>query len=163
MVRRFKRVAPAVLARLSAIRRACAGQSQIAYDGDSGRVLLPGRNGAPALVVPLDYGEIIPMSRPRAPFEVLQEVFDNRLQDMTAFCCELRPHLDLGGIPELPADGSTPYWRNDYFTGDDARVAYAVVRTFRPAADLGNRQRSQHEVLSEGDSRWSAGHPAHLG
>ena len=119
--------------RLSAIRRACAGQTQIAYDADSGRVLLPGRNGVPALVVPLDYEAIIPRQRSRAPFDALQEVFERDLEGMTAFCNQLAAHLDVAGVPQLAEDGCTPHWRNDYFTGDDARVASAIVRTFCPS------------------------------
>lgn len=76
-------------------------------------------------------------------------------RDMTRFEREvavLQPYVgELVDVPSAATDAVTPFWNNGYFDGDDARVAYATVRAYRPARIMeiggGNSTKFMHRAV----------------
>ena len=112
------------------------------------------RGDTPALMVPLDYDEVIPRQLGRQPFPLLAERFDKVLPQMKQFCDQLRPFFEIPGVADDKQDETTPYWNNGYFTGDDVRIAYAIARTFRPKRIVeigsGNSTKFFRKAISDG-------------
>jgi hypothetical protein len=77
-----------------------------------------------------------PVILPPAPdehVEVLVEMFDRQLDEFRGEVETLEPFFpELNDVPAEQVDESAPFWNNHYFSGDDARVAYAMTRAYRP-------------------------------
>lgn len=76
--------------------------------------------------------------RPRPPHHIyrpIEAVLTARDADYGALVGELAPYLDCAGLDEIPErerDARAPYWRNGYFSGIDARAAYALAALRKP-------------------------------
>jgi hypothetical protein len=115
---------------------------------------------SPHLTVPLDYPDVV---RPRPAGFVygnVLKVFESHMKTMTAKIEELRSWIDCEPLNKVPVErvnDTEPYWNNGYFSGDDARVAYALVRSHRPAAIVeigsGNSTKFFRKAIAEGYTR----------
>lgn len=85
------------------------------------------------LVVPTFGYPVVLDTEPDARFEAVDAVFEQQIDRFRAELDRLRPYFaELNDIPTHQIDDVTPFWENGYFSGDDARVAYAAVRAHRP-------------------------------
>ncbi len=93
------------------------------------------RGPFPRLVVPLDHPAVVrPPPGPHA-FAAIEALFEAHRPAIEAALAALEPHLFAPGLRAVPAqaaDGTGPYWNNGYFSGADARLAYAFVQWLRP-------------------------------
>jgi Methyltransferase domain len=96
------------------------------------RTTLPGERRQPALIVPLDYEGVVPVAKSREPFPAIARAFEADLPGMTATCSRILPLAALCEAPDEAVDDVSPYWNNGFFTGMDARVAYAFARLKAP-------------------------------
>lgn len=110
-----------------------------------GAVFLPGTDGTPSMValasgakglfVPLDHEHVV-HSRPHDfVYSAVRAVMEADLPGIQAFLAEIRPFLDhpmLSSVTDEPLGPTDPYWNNGFFSGDDARSAFAVVAARRP-------------------------------
>jgi predicted O-methyltransferase YrrM len=82
----------------------------------------------------LDYpGVVSDDAAAKRPFDAVADLFRHDFGAMQQFLDRLKPYFAaLDGVSEEKVDEISPYWKNDYFKGDDARVAYAIVRHFKP-------------------------------
>lgn len=103
------------------------------YDSYFGRTQLPPPGRQPAVVVPLDFVDVVPLQKKREPYVIITNLFEHSLRRQVEFCDVLRPFLDVKGVPNNKKDDVTPYWNNGYFTSFDVNVAYAIVHALRPA------------------------------
>lgn len=118
------------------------------------RTKLP-RSERPALIVPLDYEGVVPVEKDRGLFESIEELLAQARPEMETFCREVRAgEHDLSSIPAAAEDGVSPEWDNPFFTGMDARAAYAVVRELAPARVVeigsGNSTRFVRRAVTDG-------------
>lgn len=108
----------------------------------------------PSIVVPLDHEAVVPVVKPRAPYESVRKLFEAHRPAMERLCLDLRPAIENCTASDDPVDDVSPYWRNDFFTGMDARVAYAFVRTLRPSRIVeigsGNSTRFLRKAIRDG-------------
>lgn len=87
------------------------------------------------LRVPLDNEQVV---QPRAHgyvYQRVKELLDVNLEGMKNFLSGVRPWLyseEINRVPQEKVDEVSPFWNNGYFSGDDARLAYAITRAFRP-------------------------------
>lgn len=102
------------------------------YDPKLNRWRLPPPVCMPALVVPMDYADVVPAIKDRAAYESLARDFEAVLPAIQEFVRGLTPHFDLDDIPAVAADDLQPHWQNPYYGPQDARIAYGVVRALRP-------------------------------
>ena len=119
------------------------------------RTILPGERHQPALVVPLDYDEVVPVAKSREPYPAIAKLFDAALPRMTAICSQLVPLAELCEAPDEAVDDVTPYWNNGFFTGMDARIAYAFARLRSPGRIVeigsGNSTRFFRKAITDGE------------
>lgn len=93
-------------------------------------------SGAKGLFVPLDHEHIVHSRTGDFVYESVRALFDDQRAEIDAFLAEIAPFLNHPTLDAVTdeADGPTkPYWNNGYFTGDDARAAFAIVAARRPA------------------------------
>jgi hypothetical protein len=87
------------------------------------------------LFVRLHHPEVM---RPRPQghiYAAVERLFDHRSHAIEAFIEELGPvfgHPSLASLPNSSTNDHEPYWDNEWFTGNDARAAFAIVAVFRP-------------------------------
>src|SRR5262249_53556129 len=108
------------------------------------------------LIIPLDHPDVV---QPRAAdfvYSSLVNLLDAQMEKMTATVEQLRPWMDSEPMNRIPAERVNdiePYWNNGYFSGDDARIAYALVRARKPAAIVeigsGNSTKFFRRAISE--------------
>jgi hypothetical protein len=96
------------------------------------RTVLPGDQHKPALVVPLDYDGVVPVSKKRHAFPALVQMFDSRVHAMAAACSEVLPLAANCHVSEDATDDVSPYSNNPFFTGIDARIAYGLACVKKP-------------------------------
>jgi len=114
----------------------------------------------PHLTVPLDHPDVV---RPRPAGFVYGNVlklFESHMKSMTAKVDELRQWIDSDALKKVSderVNDTEPYWNNGHFSGDDARVAYGLVRSHRPAAIVeigsGNSTKFFRKGIAEGYTR----------
>lgn len=108
----------------------------------------------PMLVVPLDYEEVVPRIKSREPFPWLVRLFDDQLPAMKRTWEELEPLAGLCQVPDDRVDDVSPYWNNVFFTGADAKIAYAFTRARKPSRIVeigsGNSTRFFRKAIGEG-------------
>src|SRR5262249_51799095 len=82
------------------------------------------------------------------------------MKNMTATVETLRSWIDSESLNKVHSErinDTEPYWNNGYFSGDDARVAYALVRAHRPAAIVeigsGNSTKFFRKAIADGYTR----------
>lgn len=110
-----------------------------------GPVFLPGTEGTPSMValpsgakglfVPLDHQDVVHSRPSDFVYSAVQAVLEADLPGIEAFLAEIRPFLDhptLAAVTDGPLGPTDPYWNNGFFSGDDARSAFAVVAARRP-------------------------------
>jgi hypothetical protein len=90
--------------------------------------------GGPALMVPVESAlTVLPATEDASPFDAVTRLFEAQAADFVRWLDRLRPFLGAGGTPDVgqpaPAEADVG---NPYFSGTDARVAYAMVRTLQP-------------------------------
>jgi methyltransferase family protein len=107
--------------------------------------------------VPLDYPEICQEQPTRLPFDAVDDLFRKDLCRMQSFLETLKPYFaELDDVPQSKMDEISPYWGNSFFTGDDARVAYAMVREFKPRTIVeigsGNSTKFLRKAIARGKS-----------
>lgn len=106
--------------------------------------------------VPLDHGRVISPPRENIePFPAIKELIDRQIVDIKVFVDRLRPHFaHLDDLPDEPVDDYIPYWNNRYFSHDDARIAYSMVREFKPSKIIeigsGNSTKFLRKAISDG-------------
>jgi hypothetical protein len=106
------------------------------YVDHQNRTTLPGSQ-RPALIVPLDYEEVVPRNKVRGAFPAVEAALDRSFERMQRLCVELQPLADsITGIPDEATDEITPFWNNQFFTGMDARAAYGLTALYRPSKIL---------------------------
>jgi len=119
----------------------------------------PAKSGAPpavrpSIIVPLDHEAVLPAVRPRGAFESVRKLFSAHRPEMERVCAELPPMIEDCTASDEPVDDISPYWRNVFFTGMDAKVAYAFVRTFQPKRVVeigsGNSTRFMRKAIQDG-------------
>jgi len=111
----------------------------------------------PSITVPLDHEDVV---RPRPPtfsYDQLFQLIDSRRSQYLWLLEQLRPLMDgpeLAAISRTETDASEPYWDNGYFSGDDARVAYALTRRNAPTSIIevgsGNSTRFFRKAIRDG-------------
>src|ERR1043166_8395069 len=97
----------------------------------------PAKNpdGRPGLFVPIDHRDVV---KPRPPTFEYAEITKLILRDVWAIqgmLGELKPfveHAALAEIPQKEQSPGEPYWNNGYFSGGDARLAFAIPALFKP-------------------------------
>jgi hypothetical protein len=128
--------------------------TEIPYYFLLGRTQLPPPGNQPALVVPLDYDEVIPVEKDRTPFQAIEDLFRLQWQAIDDFMNLLIPHLDLHDIPMEERDSITPYWNNSYFGLQDGRIAYSMIRALAPRQVVevgsGHSTRFMRKAIIEG-------------
>ena len=93
--------------------------------------LLPPGN-QPALVVPLDYPDVVALEKDRSPYDSIIHIFQDNLGAIDKTYQALSPYFEIERVADEQVDDISPYWHNTYFTGGDARAAYAMVRALKP-------------------------------
>ncbi|MFN8828519.1 MAG: class I SAM-dependent methyltransferase [Labrys sp. (in: a-proteobacteria)] len=93
-------------------------------------------SGPRGLLVPLDH-DLVVQSRPSTCFcRSVQKRFDADHGHMIAFIDTVRPFMNGSGVlsvrEERPGNETDPFGNNGYFSGDDARIAYAFVGALPP-------------------------------
>lgn len=114
-----------------------------------------GQNGTAAayLLVPTFGYPVVLEEEAYAPFAALEASFGRRMDSFRAALEPLAGYFhELDDVPSEPADDVTPFWNNGYFGGDDARVAYGMVRAHRPARIVeiggGNSTKFMHRAIA---------------
>jgi hypothetical protein len=107
--------------------------------------------------VPLDYPEVCEEQTKDLPFEAVDDLFRKDLDRMQSFLQTLKPYFaELNDVHRSKKDDISPYWENPFFTGDDARVAYAMVREFKPRTIVevgsGNSTKFLRKAIASGKS-----------
>lgn len=120
------------------------------------RTIMP-RSTTAALIVPIDYESVVPREKSREPFAAITAMLEQRMWAFRTLCDRLQPHLNLVDVQfDLadPADEVSPFWNNTFFTGMDARAAYALVRSLTPARVVeigsGNSTRFLRKAVRDG-------------
>jgi hypothetical protein len=89
---------------------------------------------AATVVLPVEASYVlVPPEEDAEPWPDVGAVLDHERAAMRAMgtaCLAFARELDF--VPEHETDGRKPWWANPYFTGDDARCAYGLVRKHRP-------------------------------
>jgi hypothetical protein len=97
------------------------------------RILLKDR---PYLLVRIKYPEMLRPNPPDYAYGKLLQQFEAQMESLVSNLGRLEPHLycdQLETLSETESDPAQPYWGNTFFSGDDARVAYATTAVYRPA------------------------------
>jgi hypothetical protein len=92
-----------------------------------------------SLVVPLHYPEVVRRRPPTYRFEEIARRFERHAEAMGRFLAALLPVMysaELERVPAEKAGDTEPYWNNGFFSGDDARLAYAVAVRHEPRTIL---------------------------
>jgi hypothetical protein len=109
------------------------GSVMIASIGSESLVSFP--NGPQGLFVPLDYLGVI-QTRPQSYlYEAVRDRIESDGEHIDRFLEKLTPFLAHPALDSVPDDElvkGEPYWRNGYFSGDDARFLFAFVAAFKP-------------------------------
>lgn len=120
------------------------------------RTILP-RSTTAALIVPIDYESVVPREKSREPFAAMTAMLEQRMWAFQTLCERLQPYLNPADVQfDLadPADDVSPFWNNTFFTGMDARAAYALVRSLAPARIVeigsGNSTRFLRKAIRDG-------------
>ncbi|MGJ5813756.1 ATP-binding cassette domain-containing protein [Paludibaculum fermentans] len=120
------------------------------------RTLMP-QTHAPALIVPIDYEGVVPREKGREPYAAVTTLLEARSWAYEELHARLKPHLDLTDVADEladPADAVSPFWKNIFYTGMDARAAYALVRTYAPGRIVeigsGNSTRFLRKAIRDG-------------
>jgi len=111
------------------------------------------------LTVPLDHEKVVCPQGHEYTYESVKSVLDHELGRIKAFIERLKPWMyakELDGVPDEQADMHGPYWNNGYFSGDDARIAYAIVRMTTPGKIVeigsGNSTKFFRKAISDAGS-----------
>lgn len=79
--------------------------------------------------------EIVPHSF-NYVYEHVRRRIDEDFVDIEQTLNTLEPFLycdHIGSVPAEQANETDPYWNNDFFSGADARAAYAIAAAFKPS------------------------------
>jgi len=89
---------------------------------------------ASGIFVPMDHADVLtPPGDDTQPFIAIKEMMDAQHDQMRSCIAPLLRHYNgLSEIPHKQVDDISPFWDNGYFSGDDARIAYAMVREYNP-------------------------------
>jgi predicted O-methyltransferase YrrM len=111
----------------------------------------------PHLTVPLDSPDVVKPWPAGFVYGNVLKLLESHMKSMTAKIEELRSWIDCEPLKKVPAErvnDTEPYWNNGYFSRGDARVAYALVRSHRPAAIVeiggGNSTKFFRKAIAEG-------------
>lgn len=113
----------------------------------------PARDELPAFLHVPTFGYPVIVKPPAgARFTAIDALFARDLDRFRAGLETLAPFFsELADVPDEAVDAITPHWNNGYFYGDDARVAYAMVRAHRPARIVeiggGNSTKFMHHAI----------------
>lgn len=120
------------------------------------RTIMP-RSTTAALIVPIDYESVVPREKSREPFAAMTAMLEQRMWAFRTLCDRLQPFLNPTDVQfDLadPTDEVSPFWNNTFFTGMDARAAYALVRSLAPARVVeigsGNSTRFLRKAIRDG-------------
>lgn len=120
------------------------------------RTIMP-RSTTAALIVPIDYESVVPREKCREPFAAMTAMLEQRMWAFRTLCDRLQPFLNPADVQfDLadPSDEVSPFWNNTFFTGMDARAAYALVRSLTPAQVVeigsGNSTRFLRKAVRDG-------------
>ncbi|MGC4055502.1 MAG: class I SAM-dependent methyltransferase [Paludibaculum sp.] len=120
------------------------------------RTIMP-RSTTAALIVPIDYESVVPREKNREPFEAVTAMLEQRMWAFQTLIDRLQPFLNLTDVQfDLadPSDEVSPFWNNTFFTGMDARAAYALIRSLTPARVVeigsGNSTRFLRKAIRDG-------------
>jgi hypothetical protein len=118
------------------------------------RTVLPPPGNQPAIVVRLDYDNVVPFIKSREPYAIFGAEFREHLSEMAEWCRQLAPHLEIPGISAEKQDDVSPYWYNPYFGPGDAKALYAIVQLLRPARIMeigsGNSTKFFRRAITDG-------------
>lgn len=96
--------------------------------------------GRTHVLVPLDHESVLSPREPSHRYPAVLSRIEHDLAAIDSFLERLQPMLhcsELAAVPqEEPDDVLTPYWNNGYFSGMDARAAYAVTGSLAPRTIL---------------------------
>ncbi|QOY85408.1 ATP-binding cassette domain-containing protein [Paludibaculum fermentans] len=120
------------------------------------RTLMPQTN-VPALIVPIDYEEVVPREKGRDPYAAITSLLETRIWAYEELHTRLEPFLELPDVADEladPTDEVSPFWKNIFFTGMDARAAYALIRAYVPGRIVeigsGNSTRFLRKAIRDG-------------
>ncbi len=120
----------------------------------TGRCVLPPPGNQPAVIVPMDYPEIVPLEKPHEPYPALEHLFEQGLESLRELAARLTPYFDLKDVTDERVNDHAPYWRNPYFAPMDGRVLYAMTRLFKPQRVIeigsGNSTKFLKKAVTEG-------------
>jgi hypothetical protein len=86
----------------------------IAYDNWLARAELPAPGCQPALVVPLDHGDVIPLEWPRRPLEIVEEKISSKWDSVCRLAGAIEALGDRLQASVNEIDDTTPCWQNPY-------------------------------------------------
>jgi hypothetical protein len=96
--------------------------------------------GRAHVLVPLDHESVLSPREPSHQYAAVRFRIEHDLAAIDSFLASLQSLLhcsELAAVPqEEPDDVLTPYWNNGYFSGMDARAAYAVTGSLAPRTIL---------------------------
>lgn len=108
----------------------------------------------PAIVVPIDHNDVVPIEKDRTPYHAFDAFLSERLPTFKQRLAELKQYFNPPTIPDNKADEFRPYWQNAYFGKTDANVLYAMVRHLKPKRIIeigsGNSTRFARQAISDG-------------
>ncbi len=119
------------------------------------RVLLPPPGNQPAVIIPLDYAEIVPASKSREPYSAIKTLFEKSEPQISDLLAVLSPFLDPQGVTGQKVDEVSPFWNNGYFGPMDAKFLYAMARNFQPKHVIeigsGNSTKFLRKAITDGN------------
>lgn len=96
------------------------------------RTIMPLPDSRPALVVPLDHENVVPIKKNRLPYDVIDHMFEKELNQMMIFSNNLQPFFNPNGISNEKIDNTSPHWINNYISIMDAKILYSITRFLKP-------------------------------
>lgn len=108
----------------------------------------------PALVVPIDHHDVVPVEKDRTPYHHFDEFLTRSLPEFKERLGALSAYFNPPTIPDNKADEYRPYWYNAYFGRNDANTLYSMVRHLKPRRIIeigsGNSTRFARQAITDG-------------
>ena len=114
-------------------------------------------SGKPALVVAIDHDDVVPAIKTREPYSSIARIFEAASMKTGDLRAEIVRTGELCQTTGEPVDDVSPFWNNCFFTGADARAAYAFARMRNPSRIVeigsGNSTKFFRKAIREGSLR----------
>lgn len=107
-------------------------EGYIKYDNYLGRTTLPPPGNQPAVVVPLDYTDVVRVEKYRGAIDSVEVLCIKLIEQYRELIKVLKIKFNTSEISYQKNNDFEPFWNNPYYGEMDAKLAMSVIKTFKP-------------------------------